>query len=692
MPAPRNKSLFLQISISKVFRGVFILRKNVQKNGTAVFQKCTGREETEQKKRWKLPKSSRYLLGVFLVAGLAAGLFFLGRKSNSEEGQNRKFEKFTERVFCEELESNTVSLHYTLREPEAYGIEHSTVTFGNFTVDGKETQVSVENLQEMLKTFLYEKLDVQNRLTYDILEYYLELMADDAEYILYDEPLGLVSGVQTQLPVLLSEYPLTCREDVEIYLELMRTTPEYFESLIDFEKEKSKSGLFMSDAVADQVMEQCTAFMEMGENNYLISTFVERIKQVKELNESEKSEYIQENALALNSYVLPAYGKLKAEVQELKGTGKNEQGLCYIPNGTAYYEQIVREETGSERTVEEMEDLTRRQIVADLEAMEEVLGIGQNTQPKRNADESAGQGNAEQGDAEQGDAEQENAGQGDAGTDAERGNTVKRNAVVEQAQETASAQVEAVTAPNPVSILKQLEEGIKKCFPEPPKTNVDVKYVPKAMEAHLSPAFYMIPAIDDYQDNVIYVNQAHMGNTLTLYTTLAHEGYPGHLYQTVYYAGTNPAPIRNILNFGGYVEGWATYAEMCSYSLAPFPKAQAVLLQKNSSILLGIYTLADIGIHYHGWSRADLAAFFSNYGIKDTAVTDRMYDLILGAPGNYLKYYIGYVEFLELKKIWIKEMGADSPQKAFHEAVLKVGPAPFELVEKYMWEMGEETS
>lgn len=443
----------------------------------------------------------------------------------------------------------------------------------------------------------------------------------------------------------------------------------------------------MSDTAADQVMEQCTAFMEMGESNYLISTFVERIKQVKELNESEKSAYIQENALALNSYVLPAYGKLKAEVQELKGTGKNKQGLCYLPNGTAYYEQVVREETGSERTVEEMEDLTRRQIVADLEAMEEVLGIGQNTQPERNADESAGQGNAEQGDAEQ-----ENAGQGDAGTDAERGNTVKRNAVVEQAQETASAQVEAVTAPNPVSILKQLEEGIKKCFPEPPKTNVDVKYVPKAMEAHLSPAFYMIPAIDDYQDNVIYVNQAHMGNTLTLYTTLAHEGYPGHLYQTVYYAGTDPSPIRNILNFGGYVEGWATYAEMCSYSLAPFPKAQAVLLQKNSSILLGLYTLADIGIHYHGWSRADLSAFFLNYGIKDTAVTDRIYDLILGAPGNYLKYYIGYVEFLELKKAWIKEMGADSPQKAFHEAVLKVGPAPFELVEKYMWEIGEETS
>lgn len=177
-----------------------------------------------------------------------------------------------------------------------------------------------------------------------------------------------------------------------------------------------------------------------------------------------------------------------------------------------------------------------------------------------------------------------------------------------------------------------------------------------------------------------------MGNNLTLFTTLAHEGYPGHLYQTIYYAATNPDPIRNVFNFGGYVEGWATYAEMASYSLAPLTKMQAVLLQRNSSIMLGLYTLADIGIHYHGWSKADTAAFFANYGIKDEAVIERIYDLILGSPGNYLKYYIGYLEFLELKKEWIREKGEEFSQKDFHEAVLSVGPAPFEIVEKYMWE------
>ena len=195
----------------------------------------------------------------------------------------------------------------------------------------------------------------------------------------------------------------------------------------------------------------------------------------------------------------------------------------------------------------------------------------------------------------------------------------------------------------------------------------------------------MIPAIDNTEENVIYVNQAHMSNSLTLFTTLAHEGYPGHLYQTVYYAGTDPDPLRNIFSFGGYVEGWATYAEMCSYYLAPMTKEQATLLQKNSSIILGLYALADMGIHYEGWDRMDTVAFFTNYGIKDTETIETIYELIIGSPGNYLKYYIGYVEFLNLKKEWVKEKGEEFSHKEFHEAVLSVGPAPFEVVEEYMW-------
>ena len=541
-----------------------------------------------------------------MAAGILGGAVLLcACGAREQKDQNAEFEAYTEELFCSEVSSNTINLHYTLKNPEDYGITEDAAVLGSFETDADMVKASVENMRRSLENFSYDELDLQNKITFDILDYQIKAADQSADFILYEEPLGLVSGVQTQFPVVLSEYQFYDRQDVETYLALLEMTGEYFDSLIKFEREKASAGLFMADY---------------------------RIKDVNELTEEEKSDYIQDNALAVSDCIFPAYEKLISDLEQLRGSGKNEKGLSYLPEGIDYYELVVRQSTGSERSVEEMEDLTRRQITDDLEAMEKVLGI-----------------------------------------------------TTEEAQEAAAA----IAQTSAELILTRLQEGISGTFPEAPDTVLEVKYVPEEMEDHLSPAFYMIPAIDNTEQNVIYINQAHMSDDLTLFTTLAHEGYPGHLYQTVYYESTDPDPIRSIMDFGGYVEGWATYAEMGSYYLTPLSKEQATLLQKNSSIILGLYALADMGIHYDGWSRMDTVAFFSNYGITDAETVERIYELIIGSPGNYLKYYIGYVEFLELKKAWAEEKGEAFSQKEFHEAVLEVGPAPFEIVEEYMWEMGE---
>ena len=569
-----------------------------------------------------------------LVAAVVSGSLLLLSACGTEESvdQNEKFEEYTQEVFCNEVSSNTINLHYTLKNPEDYGITDYEVSLGSFESDPDMVKVSAENMRQALQEFSYEGLSLQNRITFDILEYQVKSAEKNADYVLYEEPLGLVSGVQTQFPVVMSEYRFYDRQDVETYLELLEMTGDYFDSLIKFEREKADAGLFMADYALDTVLEQCRAFLDMGDGNYLYSTFADRIKDVKELTKEEISDYIQDNALAVSDHIFPAYEKLISALEELRGTGENEKGLVYLPDGADYYELVVRQSTGSERSVEEMEDLTRRQMTDDLEAMEQVLGI-----------------------------------------------------TTEEAQEAAASMAQDSAE----LVLTELKDGIEAAFPEAPDTALEVKYVPEQMEEHLSPAFYMIPAIDNTEDNVIYINRAHMNDDLTLFTTLAHEGYPGHLYQTVYYENTDPDPIRSVMDFGGYVEGWATYAEMGSYYLTPLSKEQAVLLQKYSSIILGLYALADMGIHYEGWSRMDTVAFFSNYGITDAETIERIYELIIGSPGNYLKYYIGYVEFLELKKDWAEEKGTGFSQKEFHEAVLKVGPAPFDIVEKYMWEMGD---
>ena len=235
---------------------------------------------------------------------------------------------------------------------------------------------------------------------------------------------------------------------------------------------------------------------------------------------------------------------------------------------------------------------------------------------------------------------------------------------------------------DPSSILSNLEAKLDGSFPELPAVNTKVKYVQKSMEEYLSPAFYMVPAIDNANQNVIYINQGRMTDDISLFTTLAHEGYPGHLYQNVYYANQDPDPIRCVLNYGGYTEGWATYSEMLSYYYTTLSKEHATLLQKNASIILGLYALADMGIHYDGWTLLETISFFHTYGITDPTTIEDIYDLIIADPANYLKYYIGYVEFLELKKEAVEKWGENFTQKRFHKAVLDVGPSSFSIIKK----------
>ena len=565
---------------------------------------------------------------LIIVPAVAAG----GCADRQQAGGNEAFREYTENLFCDAVAASTISLHYTLKEPEKFGITEEKAVWGEAGQEPEAARASAENMQRALETFDYDSLNMQNRITYDILEYEAASSSEAADYILYEEPLSLVSGAQTQYPVVLSEYPFYDRQDADMYLQLLETTGDYFDSLLVFERRKAEEGLFMSDQTLDTVQEQCRSFLDMGDGNYLYSTFADRIGELADLSEKEKSEYIQDNAMAVEDYIFPAYEKLMRGLEELRGSGSNEKGLCCFPEGRAYYELLARRSVGTGRTVEEMRSLIREQMEDDLSAMEQILG-----------------------------------------------------AAAEEAEESARANASILGENAPQLILDRLKEKIRIAFPEMPEAELEVKYVPEEMEEHLSPAFYMIPAIDNTEENVIYINRGHMSDDLTLFTTLAHEGYPGHLYQTVYYEGTDPDPLRSMLDFGGYVEGWATYAEMGSYYLTPLPEKQAAVLQKNSSLILGLYALADIGIHYDGWSVMDTVEFFSSYGIRDAETVEEIYDLIIGSPANYLKYYVGYVEFLELKRAWAEEAGGTFSQKEFHEAVLGVGPAPFEIVEKYMW-------
>ena len=556
---------------------------------------------------------------VILISFLSGNAFW---SSLHAESSDRQFRTFTRSLFQTEVSANTISLHYTLRSPSDYGIADIPATYGSLSSDPVAAKASVRNVLSSLQEFDPDTLSSENALTFKILDTYLKNASTGTDYLLYQEPLGPVSGIHTQLPVLLSEYSFYDTQDVETYLALLKETPSYFDSVIRFEQKKATSGLFMPDYQADSVLDTCQSFIDMGKENYLVSTFNERIASLDLLPENKKDSFQKENMKLVTEEIYPAYQNLITAIKSLKGKGMNEQGLSHFPYGKKYYEYLVRQTTGCNESISRLRLMTRAQILVDLSAMQKVLFPA----------------------------------------------------------DAALTQASVLEQTSPDSMLDDLRSKITDTFPEIPDVDFQVKYVPESMQDYLSPAFYMIPAIDNLTENVIYINNGQTASGLNLYTTLAHEGYPGHLYQTVYFSASEPDPIRSILDFGGYVEGWATYAEMMSYYLAPLPKTEASLLQKNNSVILGLYALADMGIHYDGWSVTDTVRFFSDYGINDPNAVQSVYKLIIGSPANYLKYYIGYLKFYELKKEMADALGNQFSQKEFHRAVLDVGPAPFEIV------------
>ncbi len=566
------------------------------------------------------------------------------------KNENQQFEEYTYNLFCQEVSGNTISLHYTLKNPAAYGITDAPVSIGSCTADTTSICAAVENALALLKSYDRRRLSAENRLTYDVLEDYFTSAFELAPYSLYEEPLAPLTGTQSQLPVILSEYQFYRTSDVDTYLKLLRKIPAYFDSILEFEQARAQKGFFMSEDSLNDLVAECRAFVKLKDKNYLYSSFEERLDGLEdELSKQgkksfDRKKYRKTHNRYIQKYVFPAYKNLVSGLLELRDDCAEDAGsggLCNLPGGRKYYELTAASETGSDRSIPKLQELVRRQIMEDLGTMQTSLAqlgvsnLSSEDSGSRSSDLFSSQG-----------------------------------AILEDS--------------NPVSILNTLENKMNGDFPKPPAVDVQVKYVQKSLEEYLSPAFYMIPAIDNTEANVIYINAGHIPDDLSLFTTLAHEGYPGHLYQNVYYMNLHPDPIRCLLGYGGYTEGWATYCEMLSYYYAPIPKAEAKIMQKNTSILLGLYALADMGIHYDGWSLSDTVSFFRDYGITDTQTISEIYSLIVADPANYLKYYVGYLEFLELKKYAIDKWGEKFTQERFHRAVLETGPAPFSILRSQM--------
>lgn len=570
-------------------------------------------------------------------------LFICQRKS--------PFRDFCDTFFTKEICGDTLSLHYTLAHPKRYGIDTDTVSLPLYNTEtALAGYKNLENTLATLKQFEPEELSSEEKLTYDLLTRALSHEQNGQKYFYLQELFSPSGGTQLQYSILMAEYPFRCEKDVQDYLALLKLTPSYFESLCSFEKEKVSRGFGMADYSLNKVISQCRTLinkdsLESGDH-FLITTFTDRINEAlakKHITKKEAQEYLSLNKQYLASYVLPAYETLADTLTGFAGQGKNQNGLSHFPDGKDYYEWLFKSATGSDVPVEEAYRTLAKDYYDTMLSLEEKL-------------------------------------------------TRFQSACTMNSEE-----ISSFPLADSEKILSDLQKRMTSDFPTVtssfniPSLPATIKEVSPALEEFSAPAYYMVPPIDDNSTNSIYVNRSSVPEGLDLYTTLAHEGYPGHLYQTTYYQTycqeNDISPLRNILNYIGYVEGWALYTEFLSFDYAAELSAEATgnddylllydIYRSERRASLSMLTLLDIGIHYYGMDYERTKELLATHGIYKDEDVREIFEYVVEEPANYAKYYWGYLEILSLKEAAREQMGEYYSDYAFHRFFLECGPSDF---------------
>lgn len=566
---------------------------------------------------------------------------------------------FSDQLFRYEITQDSITTAYHLRQPERYRIPSLPATLSSF--DAKEYEQtaaskhnnSIQNLLKHLQQLPHDSLSGSDSLCYNLMEQYLSLSSSLRQYPYYESLLGASTGVQVNLPVTLCEYPLTDASSVDTYLQILKQVPDYFNNVIQYETKRISLGYpvpsFLSLATKQQIQTFLAGLRET--DNCFTETFSTRIQDIESLSASQKKKYILQNKDIIRKSILPAYETLYAYCNRQTASIDSKQadtdtpatpnslidpdtvyGLCTLPSGKDYYSYLVRQATGSSRSITDLITMTDH-------ALQDTLG------------------------------------------------NVLNIALTDQTAYLYYCEHPLETYYNsPEAILEALSLMIRKDYPVlKTQPHYVIKQVPKSLAASLSPAFYMIPAMDDDSNNTIYINSLYTNDENgNLFTTLAHEGFPGHLYQTVYFNSTRPSPIRQILDYPGYVEGWASYVEINIFPYLDYPlkgNSLCKLYQSDTIINLALCSRIDLGVNYEGWTLNDTRHFFEKNGFRDY-YAENIYSYVVESPSNYLSYFIGYLEIEDLKSAYRNLKMENYSDWDFHKHILDIGPADFDTIRK----------
>ena len=542
-----------------------------------------------------------------------------------------QFQEMIHNLFYDTVTSSGLTMHSMLTDPEAYGITEYPETLGDYSIQAlQDNYAELREDYEKLLSIDRSALSPELQTDYDILLEYMETEQEGEKFLLYDHPFSAISGVQVELPIVLAEYSFRTPEDAEHYLALLSSIDEYYDQLLKYVQAQKEAGIFLSDQTISDVLDSCQSYLDAPETGMMAETFLSRLDSLTELSQEDREALISRNEEILKNDFTAAYVTLTEGLEDMKGHAESPSGASSLPNGTEYYEYLLKSSTyTSYRNPKALKDAIAGRMLDELDHAQELM-------------------------------------------------SQDPELIHDLYQFDFSIQ-------DPEDALTDLQTKLLTDFPEVPAYAYEVRTLPEALEPYTSPAFYLSPPIDTQNENFIYINQSSVAARNDIYTVMAHEGYPGHLYQCNYFNTVNHSLLRSLMSFSCYVEGWATYVQYLAYQWDDQIHPElAELLAINESAYLALYALVDYQVNYEGMTVEELGEFLHElFRISNPEAADSLYQIVCEDPANYMKYYVGYLEISEMREKAEEVLGNDFDAKAFHTFLLDFGPAPFSLIWKH---------
>ncbi len=522
------------------------------------------------------------------------------------------------------LSKNYLLLHFETSSPESLGIYDYKISFEDISNEAFTKNIKIfESFYSNLQNINPENLSYDDKILFDSLNIYFQNLLASKDFFLYYEPLSLNTGIYATIPIILTEYPFRNINDVENYLKLLSSLDEYYESIIEFEKEKKNNNILMSKDAISLVLNSLDKFSLKLNDNFMQESFACRLEKLNLSPEQKKAFIDKDNKILLEDF-FNAYEILKNGLVELNKDNTNNN---YDINRKKYINSLIKNTIyPSYNNI----DLLKSNIETNLK--KDSLEIADLLKNKKLSSENIYDYNFK--------------------TD------------------------------NPYDTLKLLQNSIKGLFPEMPKLKYELKKMPTGLSNISSSAFYIKTNNVD-TENIIYVDMNNKNN-VNILAKLAHEAIPGHMYQKNYFFSNNKNKLWDLIANQGYIEGYAIYCEALSYFFDNnLNSNEAKILEKNFISRLGLYAFLDLSINYYGKDENYVATYLKdNYNIDNYDMINNIYNSLLANPCNYLKYYVGYLEIIDLKNEAKKILNSKYSDYKFHKFLLETGPAPFLVIKK----------